>query len=206
MKKEQTIRIKHLVIPKEEASRINKLLKTSSKRKNECFTETITHTADFGDGFEMHIRLCGVRFDKDRDNLPRAEALLCYHGCTIVQHTGPFEYYFGEWELYYEGTIYRVIVEEGKTEESVPMKTYLVACDLGCPKIQTYIIKVPDSYIPSSDNMALIRESIIKDFAPDWHHAYTMFNECSGSLNVTSTHRKIEYYDLKIIALSRLDI
>lgn len=106
MKRELTI-----CIGKEEADRIEKLLSVKPKNQKECFgpDETIMHTADFGGGIEMDVKLCGVAYEEDSDNLPWTEAVLFHDGCQVAM-CEPDEEYFTVWELEYEGVTYAVNV------------------------------------------------------------------------------------------------
>lgn len=84
-------------------------------------------------------------------------------------------------------------------------KSYLVACDLEGGQIETYKIKTPADYIPESDDLNLIKETVVKRFAPRWHHAYASPDSCGGSVNITETSTTICVKDLSVIALSRID-
>lgn len=69
-KKEYRARI---IIPKQEAGWIDRILIREPASEAECFpeNETCTHTAEFPDGYEMDIKVCGVRYDgQEESNLP----------------------------------------------------------------------------------------------------------------------------------------
>lgn len=101
-------------ISKKDADEIKKLLSEKPKDESSCFgeDETISYTADFGNGMEMDIKLCGVRFEEGESNLPWTEAVLFDHGCEVC-HTEPGDDFFGTWELKHENMTYaaEVIIE-----------------------------------------------------------------------------------------------
>lgn len=66
--------------------------------------DTFSKTADFGNGIEMDIKLCGAREEK-----PWTEAVLFCNGSEVC-HSDVCEEFEGEWELEYNGNIYVVNV------------------------------------------------------------------------------------------------
>lgn len=117
MRKEQTI-----FIPMDEMAYIKKLLMTQPTNESECFGEDnhITNTADFGNGWEMDIKLCGIQYDEDcEDCTPWTEAVLFYNGIEIAC-TEPSDDYKGEWTLAdFEGNEYVVFIKEEKMSEKI---------------------------------------------------------------------------------------
>lgn len=89
-----------IVVDKDVANRIIQLLTVEPKNEIECYgeNEVYIETAVFFDGYEMDIKLCGVRFEADISNLPWTEAVLFKNGreicCSEVSDD-----FFGKWEL-----------------------------------------------------------------------------------------------------------
>ena len=81
------------------------------QNKSECFDEdeNFSLTADFGNGFEMDIKLCGVQYEEGADNLPWAEAVLFHNGSEVAV-SEVSESFFGRWILEYDGEEYVVDV------------------------------------------------------------------------------------------------
>ena len=77
--------------------------------EDECFTDTLSFTADFGNGIEMDDKLCGVDYESGGDNRPWTEAVLFKNGSEIG-HTDPDDKFFTIWEIEDDDIRYRVIV------------------------------------------------------------------------------------------------
>ena len=103
-----------LVIEHQKAERIRYLLEHEPKTEKECMPEdeVITYTADFGNGFEMDVKICGVQYQEGQDNLPWTEAVLFYEGEEIAC-SEPSENFFGVWGLQIaDGKLFRVFIED----------------------------------------------------------------------------------------------
>ena len=107
----------NLMIPGNTAVRIQKDLSSWAKAANlhdrygKNYTES--HTATFADGMQMDIRLCGSRNDGSGQNPLWTEAVLFDEDGRQVACTDPETFFFGTWELDYEGVSYRVdVIEE----------------------------------------------------------------------------------------------
>lgn len=101
-------------VPKARMDIINKYLSVQPSDPSECLSEdeTITETANFGNGMEMDVKCCGVQFVEGTDNRAWAEAVLFCHG-SEVNHT-PIDCEFdGDWELEYNGDTYITYVVQG---------------------------------------------------------------------------------------------
>ena len=113
IKKEIEIKEVELRVPRYEAEAITNRLNTVPCSEEECMgeEETITHTANFGNGIEMDIKVCGVQFidEEGTTNTPWTEAVLFENGCQVAC-SEPGEDFFGEWEFSYGDTVYRAIV------------------------------------------------------------------------------------------------
>lgn len=103
---------KKITLLPEEVKYIASLLSAGPASQEECFgeDETIMHTAIFGNGMEMDIKLCGVQYEDGGFNKPWTEAMLFKNG-TQVACTEPDETYLGEWCLKYDGNEYVTCVE-----------------------------------------------------------------------------------------------
>lgn len=80
---------------------IDKILKKEPACKSECFGEddSITYTADLGDGYEMDISVRGVQYDPENiSNLPWTEAVLFRNGSEVMC-SEPDTEFFGDWTL-----------------------------------------------------------------------------------------------------------
>lgn len=105
---------KKIIIGKDEAGKIKQLLEHEPRSEEECMgeDEAISHTADFGDGIQMDVKLCGVQYhEEESSNRPWTEAVLFDHGSEVAC-SDPEENYFGKWELEYGGVSYAAEVEE----------------------------------------------------------------------------------------------
>lgn len=98
---------RQIIVTKKEADEINALLKTEPKDESDCFGKNTikSYTAEFDDGIEMDVKICGVQYEENGNNTPWTEAVLFMNGhelcCTEVG-----EDFLGEWELEYDGTKY----------------------------------------------------------------------------------------------------
>lgn len=112
IKKEQFIGVS-----KKTLDMINRYLTVEPKDASECLgeDETIRFTADFGNGIEMDIKVCGVQFDEfNTSNTAWTEAVLFDNGCQVAcsDVDDTFE---GEWRLEYDGIEYVANVVEEET-------------------------------------------------------------------------------------------
>ena len=89
-------------VDEKEREFIHKVLSENPHSEDEMLmdeNETFTKTADFGDGYEMDIKICGVEFlGPNECNMPYTEAVLFRNGAEVA-YTDPDECFFGEWEL-----------------------------------------------------------------------------------------------------------
>ena len=103
---------RRLVVPRETADMIKNFLSYEPQSEEECLSEdeTIVQTAEFIDGYEMDIKLCGVSYDENQPtNLPWCEAVLFWKGSEIACSEVCDEF-FGEWALEYNGVTFMVDV------------------------------------------------------------------------------------------------
>lgn len=77
--------------------------------EDECFDSTMSFTADFGNGIEMNVKLCGVDYETGGDNRPWTEAVLFRNGSEIA-HTDPDDRFFVIWGIESDDTRYRAVV------------------------------------------------------------------------------------------------
>lgn len=109
--------IRELVIPKEEAKEIKRILSTEPKSLAEWeelfggMESTRSYTPVFGDGMEMDIQICGVVYEKGSSNRPWTQAVL-FKNSAEVCCSEPEDYFFGEWELERDGVVYKAIIKE----------------------------------------------------------------------------------------------
>lgn len=108
---------KQIIVPRRNAQEITRVLNTVPKNEKGCFTEdqSITYTADFGNGIEMDVKVCGVSYEEGESNKPYTEAVLFRNGYELC-HTEPDEDFFGDWKLEHEGITYiaEVVMEPEK--------------------------------------------------------------------------------------------
>lgn len=108
---------KTIVVPANEADKIEKAMNwregdDPSLRLGE--DETISYTADFGNGMEVDVKVCGVQYEEESTcNSAWAEAVLFRH-CSEVCCTEPDDEFFGQWQLEHGGAAYRVNVMKGE--------------------------------------------------------------------------------------------
>ena len=91
---------------------VNKYLTIEPTCREECLGEdnTISVTADFGNGMEMDIKCCGVQYREGESNTAWTEAVLFENGSEVCC-TDPADDFEGEWELECDGDQYIVYVE-----------------------------------------------------------------------------------------------
>lgn len=95
-------------------NKINQFLTEEPSCEEECLgeDETITETVAFGNGYEMDIKCCGVKFmeGEGETNLAWTEAVLFRNGAQVA-FTEPSDGFEGDWELEdNEGNVYVVHV------------------------------------------------------------------------------------------------
>lgn len=95
----------------EDLAQIEKLLNEEPESEEECMgeDETISYTANFGNGIEMDVKVCGVQYEEGGNNTPWTEAVLFENGCE-VGCSDACDVFEGEWELEHEGIMYTVNV------------------------------------------------------------------------------------------------
>ena len=81
--------------------------------ESECLSEdeTISYTADFKNGMEMDIKICGVQYEEGGSNTAWTEAVLFQKGCQVAC-TDVCDEFAGDWQLDYNGDTYIVHVKE----------------------------------------------------------------------------------------------
>ena len=102
----------HLHVSKEDAAIIRNYLETEQSSEDECLGEerSITYTVNFGGGYEMDIKLCGVRYnEKEESNKPWTEAVLFKNGSEVCC-TEPGDEFFGEWQCVVGEDVYIAFV------------------------------------------------------------------------------------------------
>ena len=142
------------------ASTVRKMHKYLSGEEYLPEDVTISFTADFGDGYEMDIKVCGVQEEEDSDNSAWSEAVLFHNGSEVCC-TEPSDEFLGEWTCEdADGNKYiaTVKVKEEFEEKLEVMTTAGVlkaykSCDPGQPGICVmlkpagYDVEVDLSYI-----------------------------------------------------------
>jgi hypothetical protein len=103
---------KTIYVSKAKLNLLNKYLTVEPKNKSECFGEdnTISVTANFGNGMEMDIKCCGVQYREGESNLAWTEAVLFKNGSEVCC-SEPAAEFEGDWELECDGDEYVVHVE-----------------------------------------------------------------------------------------------
>lgn len=103
---------KVIIVAKEATEYIKKLLTVG----DELFGEdnTICYTAEFDNGVEMDIKLCGVQYESGSNNTCWTEAVLFSENGSELCCTEPSDGFFGEWQLEYDGDTYIAIIKENK--------------------------------------------------------------------------------------------
>lgn len=98
------IKVKEVFVPVEEAKKIERWLDVEDLVAEEWLSEneTITYTADFGDGFQMDVKVCDLGPDHE---YAWTEAVLFKDGCECCC-TEPADSLLGDWELEYKGIQY----------------------------------------------------------------------------------------------------
>lgn len=100
---------RQIIVLSDEAAEINRLLEKEPESESDCFSDTISYTAQFDNGIEMDIKICGVDYEEGGSNKPYAEAVLFKNGCELCC-SEPDDEFFQNWELEYEGVRYIVKV------------------------------------------------------------------------------------------------
>ena len=136
---------KMLKVSKEDADRINRYLNVPPENESDCLglNETITFTVDFGDGIEMDIKCCGVKFREGESNLSWTEAVLFNKGSEVAC-SEPGESFLGEWVLEYGGNQYCATVEVAE-DSRYPFTKDIVAYENDGVD-QTYAIFISVAY------------------------------------------------------------
>ena len=118
---------KLLTVSAQDAELIKEYLSIEPESEDECLGEdrTITYTVKFGNGIEMDIKLCGVRYDESEEsNKPWTEAVLFKNGREICC-TEPDDEFFGEWQCEIGEDVYIAVVSAEK-----PLPTDTAPLDL----------------------------------------------------------------------------
>lgn len=107
------IKVREICVPVEEAKKLERWLTVEPTCEEEALPEdkVYSYTADFGDGWEMDIKVCGVKFDKvEESNTAWSEAILFKDGCErcCSQVSDSF---IGDWELEADGIEYVTTVK-----------------------------------------------------------------------------------------------
>ena len=108
-----------LVVRPNTAAYIRKIMAEEPKSESDCFGEddTITLTAEFSNGYEADIKVCGVQYEEGGNNTAWAEAVLYYKGREEFVSEPVDGDIFGSWELYdHGGEKYIVDVIEASAE------------------------------------------------------------------------------------------
>ena len=116
--------IREILIPKKTAAWIEQTLNTIPESEDDTFTETYTVSADFGNGIEVDVKLCGVRFMDDSDNLPWTEAVIFNNGSEVCC-SEPSDEFFGEWAFDIDGAEYVVVVKRGDERKDENVNEFL---------------------------------------------------------------------------------
>lgn len=107
----QTIRVKTLVIP--EAEKLEKLLSykrpTYKKHGIEPYSTYRSWTADFGNGYEIDIKVCS-----SEKNAPLWSEAVLFHNGSEISCTEPCDTLLGTWTFNHENTEYQIKVTEEK--------------------------------------------------------------------------------------------
>jgi rubrerythrin len=103
---------KTIYVNVEKAGKIYRMLHTQPLDEEHCMgeDETYSETAVFDDGYEVDVKLCGVRYEEGGDNTPWTEAVLFKDGCEVTC-TDVSDEFFGEWRLETDDETYVVFVE-----------------------------------------------------------------------------------------------
>lgn len=99
-------------VPKAEVERIMKYLNEEPQDESECLNEdrTITYTATFGNGYQMDVKVCGVQYEPGGCNTAWSEAVLFTPDGHELACTDVCDDFLGDWELTYNGIMYRAKV------------------------------------------------------------------------------------------------
>lgn len=116
-----------LVVSKQEAEAIRKLLHAQPKSRAECAvgTRTKSYTVPFGNGIEMEITVCGAVYEGTELCRPWTEAVLSRRGYELARTVMPGECFLGKWELDCDGTEYEVTLKgQGERRKICPLHSY----------------------------------------------------------------------------------
>ena len=102
---------KMLRIEEKLLEKYRRLLTTEPKDENECMgeDEMDVFTAYFGNGIEMDVNVCGVKYQEGESNLLWTESVLFKDGCEVC-HSDPSDKLEDEWSLEYDGDTYTAVV------------------------------------------------------------------------------------------------
>ena len=120
-----------IIVPKDKAERIERILKEDTSVSGFTARETITYTADLGDGMEADIKICGVDPIEGETNYPWTEGVLFLNGSQIA-YSEPDDEFFGEWDFEANGETYVVEV----------IKEQAVYASCQCPRCGKYKMEV----------------------------------------------------------------
>ena len=98
------VKVREILVPVDEAKTIENYLTAEPSSAEECLPEdkAYTYTADFGDGWQMDIKVCGLQFEEGGGNTAWSEAVLFKDGVERCC-SDPSEDLLGDWELEADG-------------------------------------------------------------------------------------------------------
>ena len=101
-----------VTIPKEYENIVDKYFSDSYEIKEGEFGEDdkISFSAEFRDGNNMYIDMCGVQYEEGHDNKPYAQATLNDEKGRELAFTEPAEQLLGDWCIEYNDFEYKVVV------------------------------------------------------------------------------------------------
>ena len=104
---------KTIFIDRELLDKYSDMLNIEPADESECLgeDETISYTADFGNGMEIDVKICGVQYKEGESNTAWTEAVL-FHNGSQVACTDVCDEFAGDWQLDYNGDTYIVHVKE----------------------------------------------------------------------------------------------
>ena len=85
------------------------------------------------------------------------------------------------------------------------MKKYLVAYFTGGGMIKSTTVETRDSYVPASDDCAMIKHLVCRKAKPEYTSVSSAPSSCGGYQQITSGGR-IKPENLGLVAVSNLDI
>ena len=103
---------KVIYITKGEEKFCNKYLTVEPKSEEDCLPDgcQMVRTAEFDNGYEMDVKLCGVCYEEGGCNTAWTEAVLFKNRCEVAC-TDVADEYTGEWELEHDGNKFVVEVK-----------------------------------------------------------------------------------------------